>query len=127
MSVQRKTKRVAYRKLAFAHYQAQCVHCGFGIKEVLEVAHIDCNRQNNDISNLVILCPTCHRMHDIDLISTKVIRIMRDRKKIVRQSKRMKGARIKAVATRRKNAEKRKWHMAGIKAAKTRARNKLKP
>ncbi len=40
---------------------------------VLEVAHVDGKRQNNDIENLVILCPTCHKMHDIDLISTETI------------------------------------------------------
>ena len=30
-------------------------------KIVLEVHHIDENRNNNDISNLVILCPICHK------------------------------------------------------------------
>ena len=62
-------KRVNYRKLAFAHYDSLCAHCGFGIPPVLEVAHIDGDRQNNDITNLVILCPNCHKMLDLDLIS----------------------------------------------------------
>ncbi|HEY3760137.1 MAG TPA: HNH endonuclease [Verrucomicrobiae bacterium] len=119
-------KRVNYRKLAFANYAPVCAHCGYGIKDVLEVAHIDCNRENNAISNLVILCPNCHKMHDLDLISTATIIQMRDRPKVVVWAKRMKDAGKKAAASRRKSAEKRKWQIAGIKAAKTRARNKFK-
>lgn len=53
-------KRINYRKLAFAHYHDRlfCAHCGFGIPDVLEVAHLDCQRHNNDLNNLVLLCPT---------------------------------------------------------------------
>ncbi|HAH44045.1 MAG TPA: hypothetical protein DCM07_04180 [Planctomycetaceae bacterium] len=46
-------------------------HCGFGIPDVLEVAHIDGQRANNDIGNLVILCPNCHKILDLDLISNE--------------------------------------------------------
>ena len=117
------SKRVNYRKLAFENCPALCAHCGFGIKDVLEVAHIDCNRSNNAVSNLVILCPNCHKMHDLDLISTETIIQMRDRPKVVVWAKRMKDAGKKAAASRRKSAEKEKWRMAGIKAAQTRAKN----
>ena len=106
-------KRVNYRKLAFAHYDPLCAHCGFGIPAVLEVAHIDGNRQNNDIANLVILCPNCHKMHDLDLISTATIIDMRDRPKVVVWAKRMKDAGQKAALTRLRRA-------AGRKAAATR-------
>jgi hypothetical protein len=119
-------KRVNYRKLAFDKYPPVCAHCGhggFGFREVLDVAHLDGNRQHNDPDNLAILCPTCHRMHDLDLISTETIRVMRGRPKIVVQSKRMKDAGKKAAASRRISAEKQKWHLAGIKAAQTRAKN----
>jgi hypothetical protein len=121
-------KRINYRKLAFEHYSDRlfCAHCGFGIPEVLEVAHLDCDRQHNDISNLVLLCPTCHKMLDLDLISTEAMVQMRDRPRVVRWAKRMKDAGRKAAASRRKSAETRKWHLAGIKAAKTRATNKLR-
>lgn len=118
-------KRVNYRKLAFEHYPPLCAHCGFGIKDVLEVAHIDCNRANNTTSNLVILCPNCHKMHDLDLISTETIIQMRDRPKVVVWAKRMKDAGRKAAISRAKTLKKRKWRLAGIKAAKTRAKNKL--
>jgi len=117
-------KRVNYRKLAFETYPAMCAHCGFGIKDVLEVAHIDCNRANNAPSNLVILCPNCHKMHDLDLISTETIIVMRDRPKVVDWKKRMKDAGRKAAISRSKTLEKRKWQKAGLKAAQTRAANK---
>ncbi len=68
------TSLLNYRKLAFDAYAPICVHCGFGIREVLEVAHLDGNRANNSLSNLAILCPTCHRMHDIDLLPTDALR-----------------------------------------------------
>ena len=111
------SKRVNYRRLAFGHYDPLCAHCGFGIAAVLEVAHIDCDRANNDISNLVILCPNCHKMHDLDIISTETIIQMRDRPKVVNWSKRMKDAGQKA-------ALKRKLKMAGKKAAATRRKNR---
>jgi 5-methylcytosine-specific restriction endonuclease McrA len=96
------TSLLNYRKLAFDAYAHICVHCGFGIREVLEVAHLDCNRQNNALSNLVILCPTCHRMHDIDLIPTDALRRLRDQKRKARWSKLTKDAAKKAIATKRK-------------------------
>jgi hypothetical protein len=89
------------------------------------VCHIDCQRSNNDVSNLVILCPTCHKMHDLDLISTETICTMRDRPKVVRWAKRMKDAGAKAALSRRRRelARGRKWHLAAVKAAATRRRN----
>ncbi|MDP3981680.1 MAG: HNH endonuclease [Chlamydiota bacterium] len=113
------TKRINYRKLAFEAYDPLCAHCGFGIPSVLEVAHIDGNRNNNEKNNLVILCPNCHKMHDLDIISTETILKMRDRPKIVDWSKRMKDAGKKAAHTR-------KWRNAGRKAAETRRKNKEK-
>jgi len=121
-------KRINYRKLALEHYKNRlfCAHCGFGIPEVLEVAHLDCQRHNNDLSNLVLLCPTCHKMLDLDLISTETMIQMRDRPRVVRWAKRMKDAGKKAASSRRQRelTRRRKWRKAGLKAAATRARNK---
>lgn len=123
-------KTLNYRKLAFEHYDPLCVYCGFGIPTVLEVAHLDGDRNNNDIRNLVVLCPNCHKMHDLDIISTEVIVQMRDRPKRVIWSKRMKDAGQKATLTRRKKlagqkaALTRKRRLAGRKAVETRRRNK---
>ena len=85
-------KRINYRKLAFEHYDPICAYCGFGVPDVLEVAHLDGDRANNDADNLAILCPNCHKMHDIDLIPTEVIVRMRDRQSGADWSKRMKDA-----------------------------------
>lgn len=121
-------KRVNYRKLAFAHFcdRLFCAHCGFGIPDVLEVAHLDCRRENNKVSNLVLLCPTCHKMLDLDLISMDTVIQMRDRPKIVRWDKRMKDAGKKAALSRKRRAtgRRRKRRLAALKAAATRARNK---
>ena len=110
------TKRINYRILAFEAYAPLCAHCGFGIPAVLEVAHIDGQRANNDIGNLVILCPNCHKMLDLDLISNATIIQMRDRPKIVTWSKRMNNAGQKAALTRKHSA-------AAKKAVATRKQN----
>lgn len=112
------SKRVNYRKIAFEHYPPICAFCGFGIPEVLEVAHIDGNRQNNDLANLAILCPNCHKMHDIDLIPTRVLVEMRDTEVFVDLSKRMKDAGQKAAQTRKRR-------QAARKAVETRRNNKI--
>lgn len=51
-----------YRKRAFKIYPHKCAVCGWSEDErILEVHHIDENREHNNIENLCILCPTCHR------------------------------------------------------------------
>ena len=53
----------------------KCEKCGntewFGQPIALEVHHIDENRQNNDIHNLIILCPNCHKFLTLHLFSLK--------------------------------------------------------
>lgn len=50
-----------YRRKAFNHYENKCGICGYDEElNILQVHHIDENRLNNDISNLIILCPNCH-------------------------------------------------------------------
>lgn len=57
-----KSNKYNYRDLAFRNYPALCARCGYSKHpEVLEVNHIDCDRSNNNLSNLEILCPTCHK------------------------------------------------------------------
>ncbi len=116
-----------YRKRAFDHYQQlgqiACAHCGFGIRDVLEIAHLDCNRSNNDMENLAILCPNCHKMHDLDMISTDTIRTMRDRPKVAVWAKRMKDAGKKAADTRLSNNQKKQRQVAAAKAVITRRKN----
>ena len=66
-----------YRKKAFNNYPHECKVCGWNEDErILEVHHIDGNRENNNIDNLCILCPTCHRKITLNyytLIEDKLI------------------------------------------------------
>ena len=51
-----------YRQKAFEHFEHQCVVCGYNEDvRILEVHHIDENHSNNELNNLCILCPNCHR------------------------------------------------------------------
>lgn len=47
-----------YRKEALSHYEKSCIKCGHTKKVI--VHHIDENRKNNNLSNLMILCESCH-------------------------------------------------------------------
>lgn len=60
----------AYRRNAFNTYPHKCAICGYNEDErVLEVHHLDENRRNNVIENLVILCPICHKKLTLHLYS----------------------------------------------------------
>ena len=51
----------SYRKLAIRVYGAECSQCGYDRHpEILEVNHKDCDRTNNSLNNLEVLCPNCH-------------------------------------------------------------------
>ena len=51
-----------YRRNAFYAYEHKCAICGWDEDErILEVHHINEDRKENDISNLIILCPICHK------------------------------------------------------------------
>ncbi|MBI2005831.1 MAG: HNH endonuclease [Nitrosopumilales archaeon] len=67
------------RRIAFKYYKPICVWCGVSISDLLEVAHIDHNRSNDDPKNLVFLCLTHHRMLDLGLIPSDVVTQLRDR------------------------------------------------
>lgn len=50
-----------YRNIALRGKEQKCERCNYNkLIEILEVHHKDRNRDNNNISNLQILCPTCH-------------------------------------------------------------------
>jgi hypothetical protein len=95
-------KKIDYRDLAFDTYLPICAYCGFGIRAILEVAHLDQKRSSNDIDNLAILCRNCHLMHDIGLIPTKIIKEMRDTKRDPDWKNRMKDAGKKTATTRKR-------------------------
>lgn len=102
------TKSSGYRAATLEAFKIKwgfvyCVYCGFGLESVLEVAHLDQDRGNNTPGNLVPLCPTCHKMHDIKLIPTSVIRKMAKHPRKPDWKPRVKDAGPKARATRLKN------------------------
>lgn len=47
-----------YREKALQFYGRQCEHCGDSAS--VEVHHIDENRSNDSIGNLMVLCEYCH-------------------------------------------------------------------
>ena len=67
----------SYRNNAFRHYPHKCAICGWDEdKDILEVHHIDEDRSHNELENLIILCPICHRKltsHKYKLINREQI------------------------------------------------------
>lgn len=49
-----------YRDLALKHKPCCCEICGFDKDYAIEVHHIDRDRSNNHISNLMVVCSNCH-------------------------------------------------------------------
>jgi len=49
-----------YREKALKEYGKGCEICGWN--HTYDVHHIDGNRENNNINNLIILCPNCHSL-----------------------------------------------------------------
>jgi hypothetical protein len=106
-----------YKKLVDGFLVNVCVMCGFGIPAVLEVAHLDQKRSNNDVGNLAVLCPNCHKMHDLGLIPTEVVRTMRDYEAQPNWALAMKDAGAKAGLTKKRSG-------VANRAAATRKKNK---
>ena len=49
-----------YRKIALEQHGHKCMVCSFS--KIVCVHHLDENHNNNEPSNLVVLCPNCHTM-----------------------------------------------------------------
>jgi len=59
-----KNGKAAYRANALRTLPNKCYKCEYKkCTAALDIHHIDENRNNNDISNLKILCSNCHREH----------------------------------------------------------------
>lgn len=60
----------SYRLLALRTYPNRCEICGYDkYKEILEVHHIDEDRTNNNLTNLIVLCPNCHKLVTLSLFT----------------------------------------------------------
>ena len=49
-----------YKKICFTEWEQKCAVCGFD--KIISVHHIDHNHNNNDVKNLIPLCPNHHQM-----------------------------------------------------------------
>ena len=57
-------KGSSYGNIAFRSYAHKCAMCGLEEDCCLQVHHIDENRENSSLDNLIILCANCHsRVH----------------------------------------------------------------
>ena len=53
--------RTGYRKKTIEAKGAVCSCCGYSaFEDAIQVHHLDLDRENNDMSNLVVLCANCH-------------------------------------------------------------------
>lgn len=57
-----KSGESSFVEKARKHLEQKCNRCGYDEFPVLEVHHKDRNRKNNALSNLEMLCPTCHEV-----------------------------------------------------------------
>jgi hypothetical protein len=48
-----------YRTICWSHHKKECIICGED--KIVAVHHYDHNHYNNDVSNLIPLCPTHHQ------------------------------------------------------------------
>lgn len=51
-----------YRSKALAAFANKCSICSYADVNALEVHHIDKDRTNNSLNNLIILCANCHTL-----------------------------------------------------------------
>jgi hypothetical protein len=57
-----KDGETAYTRFAYNTYKKECSICGFNNENALEIHHIDKNRANNELDNLIILCANHHTL-----------------------------------------------------------------
>lgn len=55
-----KQNATQYRTIGLQHHAHECAVCGFD--KIVAIHHIDENKQNNNPSNLIPLCPNHHEM-----------------------------------------------------------------
>lgn len=66
------TTGCGYRRKALSFYGKFCELCDYDeCDKILEVHHIDENRRNSDITNLIVLCPNCHRKITLGVVTLK--------------------------------------------------------
>lgn len=57
-----------YRERALRYYGSKCEWCEYAFEKLLDVHHIDRNRQNGAIENLMVLCVLCHTLDTRNMV-----------------------------------------------------------
>lgn len=60
-----------YRNKVKKQIKEGCITCGIKNEFLLQVHHKDGNRENNDLSNLEVVCHNCHTIRHLKLIDGK--------------------------------------------------------
>jgi hypothetical protein len=68
---------MGYRDKCLAQKLNVCVGCGES--ENLEVHHVDGNRSNNELSNLIPLCQDCHHILHHETVDEGVLQSLKER------------------------------------------------
>lgn len=65
-----------YREIAYRTYERKCNKCGYNNHpEILEVHHKDKDTNNNNVANLEVLCPNCHKLAHLEKFKKDYTRI----------------------------------------------------
>lgn len=72
------------KKLFKLQNKPHCEFCGNDNEKILQIHHIKpvCEGGNNAEKNLIILCPNCHKLAHVGLISKEELQNARKRKKV---------------------------------------------
>ena len=57
----------------------RCWLCGLFVPSILQAAHLDLDRTNDDPANLACLCLTCHKLQETGFVPNDIILKRRDR------------------------------------------------
>ena len=57
----------SYRRNAWKIYEKKCYDCGIKDERIIVIHHIDGNRKNGKIENLIPVCHNCHCIRHIEL------------------------------------------------------------